>query len=340
VGNVYGPVPSRRLGQSLGVDPIPLKTCNYNCVYCQLGRTRSLTDKRQDFFPPESILAQVKSALESHRPGEIDYVTFVGQGEPLLCASLGRLIRGVKELTPLPVAVITNGSLLSLPQVREELGTAEVAMPSLDAADEVTFRRINRPWPMLHVKDIVAGLAAFREEFAGQLWIEVMLVKGLNDGEPALLGLRDALAHIHPDRVHVNVPVRPPAESWVEMPDEAGLMRAVAILGEAATVVAPYEGTFELPTGLPLPEAIAEVIRRHPMREDEVLGALRDRDPAPVRAALAELAVSGQARRLEYRGQVFWRYVGAPGSQIQEPRSRRKAGSNPAPGSNIRGGIQ
>jgi wyosine [tRNA(Phe)-imidazoG37] synthetase (radical SAM superfamily) len=115
---VYGPVPSRRLGQSLGVDPIPFKTCNYNCVYCQLGRTTPLTNGRKDFFPREGILAQVQDALERHDSGEIDYVTFVGQGEPTLCASLGWLIRQAKALTDVPVAVLTNGALLFQPEVR------------------------------------------------------------------------------------------------------------------------------------------------------------------------------------------------------------------------------
>lgn len=308
--SVYGPVPSRRLGQSLGVDPIPFKTCNYNCVYCQLGRTNPLSNVRQDYLDPEGVLDEVKAALIDRRPGEIDYLTFVGQGEPLLCASLGRLVRGVKALTDLPVAVITNGSLLCLPDVREELGVADVVMPSLDAADQRVFRRVNRPWPGLRIKEIIEGLTTFRREFAGQLWVEVMLVRGLNDDEGVLLGLRDALSQIQPDQVHVNVPIRPPAEIWVEPPDEQGLLRATAILGEVAAIVGPYQGTFELSSDLTLPEAIIEIIRRHPVRQEDVLGALGGGDPSVVGAALAELAASGRAVKVEYRGRTFWRYAG------------------------------
>lgn len=310
MASVYGPVPSRRLGQSLGVDPIPLKTCNYNCVYCQLGRTKPLTPVRRDYFDAERILHEVEAALVGRHPGEIDYVTFVGQGEPLLCASLGRLLRGVKALTDLPVAVITNGSLLYLSDVRRELAVADVVMPSLDAADQKTFRRINRPWPGLRIERVIEGLAAFQREFAGQLWVEVMLVKGLNDDEGVLLGLRDALLHIQPDQVHVNVPIRPPVEIWAEPPDEQGLLRATAILGEAATIVGPYQGTFELSSDLTLPEAIIEIIRRHPMQQEDVLGALGGGDPSLVRAALAELAANGRALKVEYRGRTFWRYAG------------------------------
>ncbi len=309
---VYGPVPSRRLGQSLGVDPIPFKTCNYNCVYCQLGRTTPLTNKRKDFFPPEAILAEVRTALEINKPDHIDYITFVGQGEPLLCASLGRLIHDVKALAGIPVAVITNGSLLFMPDVRDEVCAADVIIPSLDAVDKVTFRRINRPWPKLHVAEIIEGMVALREEFEGQLWIEMMLVKDLNDMEAVLSGIADALSRIRPDQVHINVPIRPPAEDWVEPPDNKSLMRAMAILGEVAPIVTPANGVFELVEDMPVVEAIIEIIRRHPMREAklvETLGCFAKR-PDQMQATLESLEASGQARRHVYQGQAFWEYAG------------------------------
>ncbi len=307
---VYGPVPSRRLGQSLGVDPIPFKTCNYNCVYCQLGRTRPVTNERRDFFPREAILAQVQAALEVHEPGEIDYVTFVGQGEPTLCASLGWLVRRVKGLTEVPVAVITNGALLCRADVREELAAADVVIPTLDAADQATFRRINRPWPKLRVEEIIAGMIAFRQMYLGQIWMEVMLVKELNDGQEVLLGLRDALTCIRPDRVQINVPLRPPAEPWVEVPDDEALMRATAILGEAAEVVAPYEGSFDLSGFTDPAKAVLAVIRRHPMRERRLIETLSRFAPGEVEAVLRRLEAGGQARRRVYRGETFWQYAG------------------------------
>jgi wyosine [tRNA(Phe)-imidazoG37] synthetase (radical SAM superfamily) len=318
VPTVFGPVPSRRLGQSLGVDPIPFKTCNYNCVYCQLGRTAPLTNERKDYIPPETVLAELRRALERHGPGEVDYVTFVGQGEPLLCASLGRLLRETKSLTGISLAVITNGSLLHLPEVRAELRAADVVMPTLDAADEETFRRVNRPWPLLHVAELIEGLAAFRDEFPGQLWVEVMLVKGINDSAGTLAGIRDALQRIRPDRVHINIPIRPPAEAWVEPPDEEGLLRATAILGDAARVVLPHEGIFELADGLPVAEAIVQVIRRHPLREGELLETLARFAPGEVQQALQALAASGEAQEMVYQGQTFWLYVGGRYAPRQE----------------------
>jgi len=223
---VFGPVPSRRLGQSLGVDTIPLKTCNWNCVYCQLGRSEPLIDERRDYIPREIIMAEVEEALRSHRPGEIDWVTFVGSGEPTLHSGLGWLIRQVKTLTEIPVAVITNGSLLYLPAVREELAPADAVLPTLDAGSAWLYRQINRPYPALTFERLVDGLKAFRQTYRGKLWIEVMLVKGLNDGEQALRDLAAVLREIGPDEVHVLLPDRPPAETWVQPTDEEGLLRA------------------------------------------------------------------------------------------------------------------
>jgi wyosine [tRNA(Phe)-imidazoG37] synthetase (radical SAM superfamily) len=307
---VYGPVPSRRLGQSLGVDPIPFKTCNYNCVYCQLGRTTPLTNERADFFPREEILAQVQDAVERHQPGEMDYVTFVGQGEPTLYASLGWLIRQVKALTDIPLAVLTNGALLFQPEVREELAAADLVMPTLDAADQEDFRKINRPWPRFRIAEIIEGMAAFRTMFTGQLWVEVMLVEGLNDDEATLLGIRDALARIRPDRVQINVPVRPPAEPWVEIPDDEAVERATAILGEAAEVVAPYEGHFDLSGFADVAEAILAIVRRHPMRQRWLVETLDRWAPGEVGEMLTRLESSGQAQKRIYRNETFWEYAG------------------------------
>jgi wyosine [tRNA(Phe)-imidazoG37] synthetase (radical SAM superfamily) len=302
------------------VDPIPFKTCNYNCVYCQLGRTTPLSNKRRDFFPPADILAEVRAALEAHKPGEIDYITFVGQGEPLLYASLGQLISDVKALTNIPVAVITNGSLLFRPEVRAEISRADAVMPTLDAASEETFRRVNRPWPRLHMAQIIEGMAIFRKIFDGQLWIEVMLVKGLNDTEEALADIAEALDRICPDQVHLNVPIRPPAEHWVEVPDNKTQIRATVILGEVAPIVAPAEGIFGLPEGMPVGEAIIEIIRRHPMREAKLVETLSDcaSQPDQVQATLSALEAGGQARRHIYRGQVFWEYAGGRFASISK----------------------
>jgi wyosine [tRNA(Phe)-imidazoG37] synthetase (radical SAM superfamily) len=303
---VFGPVPSRRLGQSLGIDTIPLKTCNWNCVYCQLGRTVPLINTRKDYILPEVIMAEVQAALAAHHPGEIDWITFVGSGEPTLHASLGLLIRQVKALTDLPVAVITNGALLYLPEMRAELCAADAVLPTLDAGTPKLYRTINRPHPDIHFERLVQGLIAFREQYAGKLWIEVMLVRGLNDSEPALRHIAAVLQKIGSDEVHINLPTRPPAETWVQPPDDEGLIRATAILGATAHVVQPIEGTFDLGHAGHLTDAIVGIITRHPMREVELRRALAKWSPGQVEEALAELAASGQAQVIERYGVRFW----------------------------------
>lgn len=303
---VFGPVPSRRLGQSLGIDPIPLKTCNWNCVYCQLGRTVPLTNERREYIPRQEILAEVEQALAAHAPGEIDWVTFVGSGEPTLHIGLGWMIRRVKALTALPVAVITNGALLFLTQVRQELLAADAVLPTLDAGNSRLYRQINRPWGELTYERLLEGLIAFRKEYSGRLWVEVMLVRGLNDSEDALREIAAALERIKPDQVHINLPTRPPAEPWVQPPDEEGLMRATAILGDIARIVHPVEGTFDLSGCENVVDAVVNVLTRHPMREEELLLALERWDAGDVQQALHELMASGRAQQIRRYGQVFW----------------------------------
>jgi wyosine [tRNA(Phe)-imidazoG37] synthetase (radical SAM superfamily) len=256
-------------------------------------------------------MAEVQVALTEHLPGEIDWITFVGSGEPTLHASIGLLIRQVKALTDRPVAVITNGALLYLPEMRAELSAADAVLPTLDAGTPKLYRRINRPHPDLTFERLVKGLIAFREQYAGKLWIEVMLVRGLNDGEQALRHIAAVLQKIGPDEVHINLPTRPPAETWVRPPDDEGLRRATAILGHTAHVIQPIEGTFDLGHNGHLTDAIVGIITRHPLREEELRRALAKWSPGQVEEALAELAASGQAQVIERCGARFWSAAGS-----------------------------
>lgn len=303
---VFGPIPSRRLGQSLGIDTIPLKTCNWNCVYCQLGRSVPLVHQRQNYFRPEAILAEVQATLSAHRPGEIDWITFVGSGEPTLHASMGLLIRQVKMLTDLPVAVITNGSLLYRPEVRQELLAADAVLPTLDAGDAELYRKINRPWPELTFERLVDGLIAFRREYPGRLWIEVMLVKGLNDTEQALHDIAVVLRQIGPDAVHINLPIRPSAELGVQPADEIGLARALSVFGHIAQVVQPAHGQIDLSGSDSLPDAIMSIITRHPLREADLRRALGQWTPDQIGDALAGLEATGRAQIVERDSTRFW----------------------------------
>jgi wyosine [tRNA(Phe)-imidazoG37] synthetase (radical SAM superfamily) len=320
---VFGPVPSRRLGQSLGIDTIPLKTCNWNCVYCQLGRTLPVTNERREYIPREEIFAEVKSALESHKPSEIDWITFVGSGEPTLHSGMGWLIHQVKALTKIPVAVITNGALLYLPEVREELSESDAVLPTLDAGNTTLYRKINRPHPDITFERHLQGLIDFRKEYHGKLWIEVMLVRDLNDTEHALTKLAAALKRIGPDEVHILQPTRPPVETWVQPPDEEGLLRARAILGNVASVIHSASGTFDLGGFTSLVDAVVSIVTRHPMREDELVTTLNRWPPTDVNQTLKDLENSGKAQVVERYGCRFW--SASPSHYPDEEQSQRTA---------------
>ena len=303
---VFGPVPSRRLGQSLGIDTIPLKTCNWNCVYCQLGRTMPLTNERREYVPAGDILLEAEQALRSRASGEINWVTFVGSGEPTLHSRLGKLIRRVKKITTLPLAVITNGSLLYLPEVRQELKIADAVLPTLDAGTAELYRKINRPHPQVTFERLVDGLVAFRKEYQGELWVEVMLVQGLNDTSQALEDIAKVLQRVKPNAVHINLPTRPPVETWVKPTDEEGLMRAISILGEIAEVVHPADGSFDLSGYGNITDAVIGIITRHPMQQDELEKTLARWSPGQVKETLANLKASGQVQIVERNGLRFW----------------------------------
>jgi wyosine [tRNA(Phe)-imidazoG37] synthetase (radical SAM superfamily) len=307
---VYGPIPSRRLGKSLGIDPIPLKTCNWNCIYCQLGRSTPLTNTRREYAPRQAILDEVTAVLARHAPGEIDFVSFVGSGEPTLNCELGWLIRAVKALTSIPVAVITNGALLHLPEVREALLPADVVMPTLSAGSAAVYKRIHRPHPAATYARLVAGQLDFRAIYHGSLWLEVMLIAGVNDTPAALADLADVVRRVAPDEVHIVVPDRPPAETWVAPPDDEGLLRAIAVLGPIARIVHPYSNGIDVSDYAAPADAILGIVTRHPMSEDQLAHLLSRWPPAAIAAALSDLQTAGQINPVVRLGTRFW--IAAP----------------------------
>lgn len=264
----YGPVPSRRLGRSLGVSPIPVKTCSYTCVYCQLGKTTNLTSTRQSFYKKEDILDEI---LARGKDPHFDYITFVGDGEPTLCKDLGWLIEETKKNLRVQTAVITNGSLLFLEDVRTDLKHAEVVMPTLDAGNEKIFRAVNRPHHSITFDTMLHGLVDFRHDYSGQLWLEVMLVKGVNDTEQELRSIAKAVDMVAPDRVYVVTPIRPPAESWVEPPAPETIIMAQELIGKAIPIVGRESGKFDLEEYGDARQAILEIGSRHPLRQDQAV---------------------------------------------------------------------
>jgi wyosine [tRNA(Phe)-imidazoG37] synthetase (radical SAM superfamily) len=219
---LFGPVPSRRLGISLGVDLVPMKTCTLNCTYCECGRTTHLFLERKEYVPFEAVKEELTHYL-SHNPRP-DYVTFSGSGEPTLNSRIGDVLHFIKsQASNIPVAVLTNGTLLFQKQTRDDIRDATVVIPSLDAATEKVFKKINQPHPRLKIDTIIRGLIQFRKDYSGQIWLEVFIVPGLNDTEQELTALKRAIEKIEPDRIQLNTLDRPGtvptihAATWKEL---------------------------------------------------------------------------------------------------------------------------
>lgn len=211
---IFGPVPSRRLGISLGVDIVPYKTCTLDCIYCECGKTTDLTVERKSFIDPEIVLKQLYQAVNSDK--HLDHITFSGSGEPSLNKDLGFFIDKIKSVTDVPVAVITNGTLLFREEVRRELRKADLVLPSLDVATSESFRRLNRPHPGLDLEKVMAGLIEFRKVYSGKIWLEVFIAGNINDNEQDLTGLYKQIRMIRPDKVQLNSLDRPPAYEGVQ----------------------------------------------------------------------------------------------------------------------------
>jgi len=305
---VYGPVASRRLGFSLGVDIIPFKTCTLDCVYCQLGSTVKTTVRRRSFFPPREILAQIKAAIDSGT--KIDVITFSGSGEPTLNKDIGRLIRSIKRMTRIPVAVLTNGTLLARGDVRRDLAAADVVVPSLDAVPDRLFRRVNRPHASLVNARIIDGLTLFRDEFAGEIRLEIMLVKGVNDAPAHIAALRAAVARIRPDRIELNTVVRPPADVRAAALGPAELRKVRAALGPRAEIVVSFARRKQTPAAGVLERAVLATVARRPQTAEDIALALgRHRDEAL--KALSSMLGRGRVIKLVHGGKTY--FAGARG---------------------------
>ncbi len=300
---LFGPVRSRRLGLSLGIDTVPNKTCTFNCVYCQLGRTTYQTILREEYVPANEVMTELADFLEYD--GRADYVTFSGSGEPTLHRKLGEMIVRAKRLTNIPVAVLTCSALMYDAQVRHELAQADVILPSLDAASPRTFYAVNRPHGRLYLAEIINGLRQFRAEFSGKIWLEIMLVKGVNDEEEEIALLRRAIAEIQPDKVHLNTVVRPPAEDEAQALSDEELRAVQARLGPPAEVIAERWTAARLSLDSRLISEAVNLIARHPMTLEEISHYMNCK-PEIIALMLKGLTDSGMVEARTHRGQVFY----------------------------------
>jgi len=237
---IYGPVPSRRLGRSLGVDLVPYKVCSYDCIYCQLGKTTEKRIGRRPYVSVDTVLEQFHRRLKDGLYA--DYVTLGGSGEPTLNADIGEIISALKGRSDIPVAVLTNSSLLWESDVRDALLQADVVLPSLDAYDARTFERINRPHEDIAFETMLEGLIRFCQSYGGRIWLEIFALKGVNADPAGAERFRELVSQISPDKVHVNTAVRPTCEPDVRRPEDEDLVRFCRALGDQAEVIVPFQG--------------------------------------------------------------------------------------------------
>jgi wyosine [tRNA(Phe)-imidazoG37] synthetase (radical SAM superfamily) len=303
----YGPVPSRRLGRSLGINNIPPKTCTYSCVYCQLGRTTQMRYERREIFPLEEVVQVVEEQVErANERGEvIDYLTFVPDGEPTMDLNLGREMKLLRPLG-IKIAVISNGSLLWREDVRRDLSGADWVSLKVDAVTDEVWRKVDRPHRRLKLKAILDGMRVFREVFQGELTTETMLVKGINDGDDEIPRIAGFLEELGPDKAYLAVPTRPPAEDWVEPPDEEALNRAYQSFANKLSDVEyliGYEGDAFAFTGN-FEEDLLSITSVHPMRKDAVETLLK-RAKADWNS-FDHLIKEGKVIQLDYLGRKYY----------------------------------
>jgi wyosine [tRNA(Phe)-imidazoG37] synthetase (radical SAM superfamily) len=298
----YGPVPSRRLGLSLGVDIVPAKVCTLDCVYCQIGRTTRKSVVRQDFIDIEAVLAELAAKLKAGL--QADYITIGGSGEPTLNSRLGDLIDGIRRLTDMRVAILTNGTLLYRADVRAECAKADVVCPTLDATDAAVFEAVHRPTHGITIEKLVSGLEQFRREYSGQIWLEVFLVAGVNTGAEQIEKLKGLIRRIQPDKVHLNTAVRPPAEPNVQAVPAATLDAIARQIGGNCEVIgAPRAAVSEEHRQRAQADVVA-VLKRRPCSVEDICTGLA-MDCAEVLRHLTDLQSLGVVTS-ERRGDITY----------------------------------
>jgi len=306
MNHVFGPVYSRRLNKSLGIDLVPFKTCTQDCVYCQLGPTTCKLLERGSFCNVGKIITELKQELEQVSP---DFITLVGSGEPTLCKELGEVISEIKKITSIPVAVLTNGSLLFQSDVRNDLVQADIVCPSLDAGNDYTFQRVNQPIPSIDFETFLNGLIQFRREYHGQIWLEVLLVRGITDTQEEVVQIAQCAAQINPDRIHLNTVTRPPSDTLVTGLTLSELEEFASLFTPTAEVIAEYPTVSEVITSVKdiQQEDILNVIQRHPCSLHELSFAL-DVSEEIIKPVLKDLIHQEKVEVFNIRGRELFRY--------------------------------
>ncbi len=271
---LFGPVPSRRLGISLGVDLVPHKTCSLNCIYCECGKTTHLTLERKQYFSTKDVIDELNEYLNSHP--KLDFITFSGAGEPTLHAGIGEISNFIKRnFSEYKLALLTNGTLFYDSQVRKEVINIDIILPSLDAATASAFKKINHPHPALKIDAIIDGLVHLRTEFPGKIWLEVFIVPEINDNDNELLALREAIHRIKPDQVQLNTLDRPGTIEWVKPASQQQLEKIAEMLDWDTEIIAKFTKREEIASyNIDIENVILQMLRRRPCTVQDLTASL------------------------------------------------------------------
>jgi wyosine [tRNA(Phe)-imidazoG37] synthetase (radical SAM superfamily) len=300
---IFGPVPSRRLGLSLGVDVIPKKLCSLDCVYCEVGVTDKRGLARKEYLPANEILAEVKEVIAEY-PG-LDHITISGSGEPTLNSKIGDIIRGIKQMTTVPVAVLTNGTLLDNPDVRRDLMDADIVSPSMDAVSADVFEKVDRPNPNLRIDTIIDGIKTFRKEYKGRMWIEILFVKGMNDHDEEVLKMKQVLDEIQPEKIHLNTVIRPPAYAIAQPVGEDRLKEIQKILGDRSEIVGVFKETHKTIEHNADGQAILALLKRRAMTIDQMTESLAMRKEEII-ISLEQLDLAKFIKSYQFNGEEYY----------------------------------
>jgi wyosine [tRNA(Phe)-imidazoG37] synthetase (radical SAM superfamily) len=302
MGYVFGPVPSRRLGLSLGVDLIPPKTCTYDCLYCQLGRTITKTTEVGSFVPAGRVIGEIQERLTHTTP---DAITLAGSGEPTLCKDVDWVIGSIHEFTDTPVALLTNGSLLWKDEIRARVLGADIIMPTLTSAMERTFQRIHRPCAGIHLAAVVDGFRRLRQEYTGEIYVELVLLAGINDTPAEVEGLVSLTRELLPDKIQINTVVRPPADPSALAVPKGRLEEIRRMLGNRAEIIVEAPKPAQTKPGDPLVGPCLEMIQRRPLRTIDIANAMNI-PVEQVEGLVHGLVFKGYIRPRAHLGEIYY----------------------------------
>jgi len=299
---VFGPVPSRRLGLSLGVDLIPPKTCTFDCLYCQVGRTTSRTLEPKAFVPVREVIGEIKKKILKNAP---DAVTLAGSGEPTLYSEIDQVIASIKEITEIKVALLTNGALFWKEEIRQRVLKADIIMPTLSSAFDHTFREIHRPHPGLDLATIINGLKMLRQDYKGQIFLEVVFLAGVNDTKREVEALKNLVEQISPEKIQLNTVVRPPADSKAISLDRKRLEEINLIFGEKSEIIAEIPAKIKTRTEEHLIRSLLDMVKRRPLKQIDIVNAL-GLSTDETEDLIKGLLIKGYIRRQSHSGDIYF----------------------------------